>query len=152
MRVLGIVPSSTDLKWALLDGTRAKPVLLPLPFISQKLPADQSEGHALLSLRRLLATFMSEQMIKRICVLQAGHAQFGRQSTTRVKAEAIIQLVAAESNRPVTLVAPQSLTAQAKHFPATTSASPEDILNGGLPFKPKILERAALLAWCGLDE
>ena len=68
MKVLGIAPSSTDFKWALLDGTRALPRILPLPSTSQKLPADACEGHALLSLRRLLSTFLAEQGVERICV------------------------------------------------------------------------------------
>lgn len=152
MKVLGIAPSSTDFKWALLDGTRALPKVLPLPSTSQKLPADACEGHALLSLRRLLTTFLPEQGVERVCVLQAGRSQHGGPSAARVKAEAIIQLVGAELELTVDLVAPQSLRAQEKRFQAIASASPEVVLNGGVNFKPKTWRDAVLVAWQGLDE
>jgi len=150
MKVLGIAPSSTDFKWALLDGTRAQPQLLPLPSTSQKLPADANEGHALLSLRRLLSTFLTEQGVECICVLQAGQSQFGGPSAVRVKAEGIIQLVGAELGLKVDLVALQSLRAQEKRFEAIASGSPEHVLNGGDSFKPKAWRDAVLVAWWGL--
>jgi hypothetical protein len=150
MRVLGIAPSSTDFKWALLDGSRAQPQVLPLPSTSQKLPADACEGHALLSLRRLLSTFLSEQGVERICVLQAGSSQFRGPSAARVKAEGVVQLVGAELDLTVNLVAPQSLRAQEKRFEAITSGSPEDVLNAGADFKPKAWRDAVLVAWWGL--
>ena len=152
MRVLGIVPSSTALKWALLDGTRSNPVLLPLPSTSQKLPTDDCEGHALLSLRRLLSTFVTEQRVDRICVLKAGRSQHQGPSSTRVKAEGVIQLVGAELNLPVGLVAPQSLRAEEKRFAAIASGSPEKVLNGGADFKPSAWRDAVLVAWWGLDQ
>ena len=152
MIVLGIAPSSTDLKWALLEGRRSNPVVLPLPSTSQKLPADACEGHALLSLRRLLSTFLSEQRVERVCVLQAGHSQFRGPSPTRVKAEGIIQFVGAELERPVELVAPQSLRADEKRFAKIASGSPETVLNGGKSFKPKAWRDAVLVAWWGLDQ
>ena len=152
MRVLGIVPSSTDLKWALLDGTRRNPVELPLPSTSQKLPADECEGHALLSLRRLVSTFVSEQKVQRACVLQAGQSQFRGPSPTRVKAEGIIQLVGAELEFPVDLVSPQSLRAQEKRFATIASGAPETVLNRGADFKPRARRDAVLVAWWGLDE
>ncbi|TDD32913.1 hypothetical protein E1287_21155 [Actinomadura sp. KC06] len=152
MRVLGIAPSSTDFKWALLDGTRALPRILPLLSTSQKLPADACEGHALLSLRRLLSTFLAEQGVERICVLQAGSSQFRGPLASRVKAEGIVQLVGAELELAVDLVAPQSLRAQEKRLASIASASPEAVLNGGADFKPKTWRDAVLVAWWGLDE
>ena len=152
MRVLGIAPSSTHLRSALLQGTLANPVVLPLPYASKKLPSDECEGHALLSLRRLLSTFMSEQGVEHVCVLQAGQSQFRGPSRTRIKAEGIIQLVAAEHALPLDLVAPQSLRAREKRFPAIASGSPETILNGGADFTPKAWRDAALVAWWGLPE
>ena len=150
MRVLGIVPSSTDLKWALLDGTRETPMVVPLGSTAQRLPADECEGHALLSLRRWLATFLSEKEVERICVLRAGESQFRGPSTARVKAEGIIQLVGAELELPVDLVAPQSLRAQEKRFAEIASGSPEEKLNGGSQFKPRARRDAVLAAWWGL--
>ncbi len=152
MRVLGIAPSSTDLKWALVEGTRPTPVVLPLASRSQRLPTDECEGHALLSLRRLLSTFVSARGVERVCVLQAGHSQYRGPSPTRVKAEGIIQLVGAEHELPVQLVAPQSLRAEEKRFATIASGSPETVLNGGAKFKPKPWRDAVLVAWWGLDE
>jgi hypothetical protein len=152
MRVLGIAPSSTDFKWALLDGSRVEPRVLPLPSTSQKLPSDTCEGHALLSLRRLLSTFLAEQGVERIWVLQAGSSQFRGPSALRVKAEGIVQLVGAELELTVDLVAPQSLRAHEKRFASIASASPEDVLNSGAAFKPKTWRDAVLVAWWGLDE
>ena len=152
MRVLGIVPSSTDVKRALLEGTRANPVLRKLPSTRQKLPVDASPGRALLSFRRLLSTFLSDQGVERICILQAGRPKVGGPSATRVKAEAIIQLVGAEREIPVMLVTPQSLRAQEKHFPELASGTPETVLNGGVAFKPRAWRDAVLVAWCGFDE
>ena len=152
MRVLGIAPTSTHLRWALLEGTRRNPAVLRLPSTSKKLPADEVEGHALLSLRRLLSTFLTEQGVERICVLQAGKSRFRGPSPTRVKAEGIIQLVAAEHDLPLALVAPQSLRAREKRFAKTAPSSPEVVLNGGHEFKPKAWRDAVLLAWSELEE
>ena len=152
MRVLGIAPSPTTLRWALVEGTRPNPVLLPLPSTSQKLPADECEGHALLSLRRLLSTFVTEQEVECICVLKAGRSQHQGPSPTRVKAEGIIQLVGAELELPVELVAPQSLRADEKRFATIAPGSPERVLNGGKKFKPNTWRDAVLVAWWGLHE
>ena len=126
--------------------------MVPLPSHSKKLPADEIEGHALLSLRRLLSTFLPEQRIDRVCVLQASQSRFRGPSATRVKAEGIIQLVAAEQNLPLDLVPPQSLRARERQFARIASGSPEAVLNGGDEFTPKPWRDAVLLAWWGLEE
>lgn len=151
MRVLGIVPSSTDLKWTLLEGVREEPVVVPLGSTSQKFPRDECEGHAWLKLRRLLSTFLPEKGVERICVVRAGKSRFKGPSTARVKAECIIQLVGAELELPIDLVAPQSLRVEEKRFEKIASGSPEEKLNGGSQFSPKALKDAALAAWRGLD-
>lgn len=151
MKVLGIAPSSTDLKWALLDGTRATPHVLALPSKSQKLPADSCEGHSLLSLRRLLSTFFAEQGVDRVCILQAGTSQFRSPSASRIKAEGVIQLVGAELDLPTDLVSPQSLRAQEKRFASTAGDTPEAVMNGGSPFKPQAWRDAVLVGWWGLE-
>jgi hypothetical protein len=151
MRVLGIAPSSTDLKWALLDGSANSPSLLDLPSIKQKLPSDDSEGHALLGLRQLLTTFFKEQQIQRVCVLQAGTTKFRGPSPARLKAEGIVQLVGAELNIEVRLAAPQTLRAREKKFAEITGGEPEAIFNGNQPFKPKDWRDAVLVGWWGLE-
>lgn len=85
-------------------------------------------------------------------MLQAGSSQFRGPSASRVKAEGIVQLVGAELELAVDLVAPQSLRAQEKRFASIASGSPEDVLNGGADFKPKTWRDAVLVAWWGLDE
>ena len=152
MRVLGIVSSPTDLKWAILEGGRPRPVVVPLESIAQKLPKHETEGQALLTLRLLLSTFLPEKKVGRICVIRAGGSKHGHPSPPRVKAEGIIQLVGAELEIPVDLVAPQSLRAEEKRFAGITSGSPEEKLNGGLPFRPKAARDAALVAWWGLEQ
>lgn len=152
MRVLGIAPSSTHLRWALLEGTRANPVVRPLSSTSQRLPGDDCEGHALLSLRRLLSTFMSEHRVEHICVLKAGQSKYGGPSPTRIKAEGIIQLVAAERDLSIDLVPPQSLRAHEKRFAEIAPGSPETVLNGGADLKPKAWRDALLVAWRGLTK
>ncbi len=152
MRVLGITPSSTHLRLALLEGTQATPVVVPLSYKSLKLPKDDCEGQALLSLRLLLSTFVSEQNVEHVCVLRAGQSKFGRPSSTRVKAEGVIQLVAAELAVSADLVAPQSLRAREKRFDEIASGSPETVLNGGTDFSPRAWRDAVLVAWWGLSE
>lgn len=152
MRVLGIAPSPTELKWGLVQGERAQPEALYLPSNTQKLPVDACEGHALLSLRRLLVTFLQEQRVSQVVVLEAGNSKFGGPSAARVKAEGIIQLAGAELDIPVRLVAPQSLRAQEKSFESTTGGMPESVLNGNVQFKSKVLRDAMLAAWMGLDK
>ena len=85
-------------------------------------------------------------------MLQAGSSQFGGPSAARVKAEGIVQLVGAELELTVDLVAPQSLRAQEKRFASIASGSPEAVLNGGADFKPKPWRDAVLVAWWGLAE
>lgn len=152
MRVLGIAPSSTDLKLALVEGALKEPAVIPLASNSQKLPTDECEGHALLSLRRFLYTFLREKKVERICVLRATGSRHRGPSLTRVKTEAIIQLVGAELPVTVDLVAPQTLRAAEKRFAKQTSQSPEEVLNGGSKFRPKAWRDAVLVAWWGLDE
>lgn len=151
MKVLGIVPSSTDLKWALLEGTSSAPCILPLPSKSQRLPVDACEGHALLSLQRLLTTFFVEQGVEHICILQAGTSQFRGPSTSRVKAEGIIQLVGAELNLPTNLVSSQALRAKERRFENITGGSPESVFYQGSDFTPQAWRDAVLVGWWGLE-
>jgi hypothetical protein len=93
-----------------------------------------------------------EQNVERICILEASRSQFRGPSSSRVKAEGIIQLVGAELQLQVDLVAPQSLRAQEKRFEAIASGSPEDVLNSGNAFRPLTWRDAVLVAWWGLGE
>jgi hypothetical protein len=100
----------------------------------------------------LLATFLPEQGVEHVCVLQAGQWKHKKRSPMRAKAEGIVQLVGAELNLGVDLVAPQALRAQEKRFEAITGGTPEGVMNGGHPFIPKTWRDAVLVAWWGLPE
>ncbi len=152
MRVLGVVPTSTDLKWAIVDGSRGTPTLVNVPKKTQKLPADEDEGQSLQGLYRLAATFIKEQAIEKICILQAVNSRFGGPSAARIKAEGIFQLVGADLSLPTELVTPQTLRALEKKFATKASGTPEDVFNGGSEFAPKPWRDAVLVAWVGLDE
>jgi hypothetical protein len=152
MRVLGIAPDAKQFKWALMQGVQTSPERLALPSSDLKLPNDACEGHALLSLRRLLSTFLAEQNVEQISLLSAGSSEFRGPSASRVKAEGIVQLVGAESKIAVGLITSQSLRSREKKFAAIAGASPEEVLNGGEKFKSELLRTAALVAWLGLTD
>lgn len=152
MRVLGVVPTSTDLKWAVVDGSRGSPTMVDMPKKTQKLPVDEDQGQSLQGLYRLVSTFLKEQAIEKICILQAGNSKFGGRSAARIKAEAVFQLVGADLSLPTELVPPQTLRALEKKFATKAGGTPEDVLNGGGEFAPKPWRDAVLVAWVGLDE
>lgn len=152
MKVLGVVPSSTDLKLALVDGDRSAPILLPFSQKTQKLPAAVDEGLGLQSLYRWLATLLREQGAQKVCILQAGNSRFGGPSAERVKTEGIIQLVGADLSIATELIPPQTLRAQEKRFAGETHGSPEAIFNQGAEFVPKPWRDAVLVAWVGLSK
>jgi hypothetical protein len=152
MRVLGIAPDAKQFKWVLMQGGQESPKRLTLPSSDLKLPNDSCEGHALLSLRRLLLTFFAEQNVEQISLLSAGSSEFRGPSATRVKAEGIVQLVGAESRIVVGLITSQSLRSREKKFASITGASPEEVLNGGEKFKSELLRTAAIVAWLGLTD
>jgi hypothetical protein len=150
MRVLGIAPDAKQFKWILVRGGQESPERLELPSSDLKLPNDSCEGHALLSLRRFLTTFLAEQNVEQISLLAAGTSKFGGPSVSRVKAEGIVQLVGAELDIAVSLVPAQSLRLREKRFESIAGNTPEKVLNRGQEFKSDLLRTAALVAWIGL--
>ncbi len=152
MRVLGIAPDAKQFKWVLMHGGQENPERVELPSSDLKLPIDACEGHALLSLRRLLTTFLVEQKVEHISLLSAGTSEFRGPSASRVKAEGIVQLVGAELDIAVAMVSAQSLRSKEKRFESVAGGSPEAVLNHGLEFKSKQLRTAALVAWMGLTD
>lgn len=151
MRVLGVTPSSVDVSWALIEGTRAAPALVNIESTKQKFPTTQSETQILQDLYHFASSFLKSQSIEKVCILQAGISKFGKSSAVRIKTEAAFQLACAESNIPVVIVAPQTLRALEKKFQAITGDMPEQILNGGEEFKPKPWKDAVMVAWIGLE-
>lgn len=150
MRVLGVKPSSDDVSWALIQGTRSEPTIAELESTKQKFPIKQHETEILQNLYHFAGTFLKDKSIEKVCILQAGNNKFGKISTMRVKAEAVFQLACAELNIPVVMVAPQTLRAQEKKFQNETGATAEQVFNGGEDFKPKPWKDAVMVAWIGL--
>lgn len=151
MKVLGVLPSSTDVKWALLEGTRQSPLMVSIENKAQRLPAGGDEAQNLSRLKQLIGALLKEKGIEKVAIVQAGHSQFRGPSVTRVKTEAVFQLAAAETNIPVVLVAAKTLKTQEASFAGTVGGTPEAALNSGKPFSPKPWRDAVLAAWVGLD-
>jgi len=152
MKVLGVLPSSTGVVLAVVDGTFVKPELGSINLTKIKFPKDQDEQVALSNLNGLSKALVAENEIEKICILQAGYSQHGSPSSLRIKAEAVFQLIGDQSNIPVQLVAPQTLRANEKKFPGVTGDTPENILNAGNEFKPKPVKDAVLTSWIGLKK
>jgi hypothetical protein len=99
-----------------------------------------------------VSTFLKEQGVEKVCVLQAGNSKFGGPSSSRLKAEAIFQLVGADLSVPTELVPPQTLRAWEKKFADQAGGTPESVFNDGDDFVPKPWRDAVLVAWVGLEE
>lgn len=151
MKVMGVVPSSSDLRLAVVEGMCSAPRLVPTHQKTVRLPAGTNDAQRLQSLYRLLSTLFREQRVEKICVLQGGNSQYGGPSAERVKAEGIIQLVGADLSIHTELIAPQTLRAKEKKFADLTKGTPESVLNNSEPFVPKPWRDAVLLAWMGLE-
>ncbi len=152
MRVLGLVASPKDIRWALLDGTCAQPYVIPIPTKGQKLPANVDEGKILQSLYRLVCTLLTEQSVAKVSILQATHSQYRAASSRRIKVEAIIQLAVANLELRASLLSPQTVRAGERKFAGVAGGPPEAVLNGGLSFSPQAWRDAVLTAWLGLEE
>ena len=151
MKIIGIKPTSTEVLWATVEGTREKPKLVPLDAIKQKFPKGQAEEETLNNLYKFAVTLLPSLGVDKVLILKAGSSKFGSASALRIKAEAMFQIACAEFNIPVVLIAPQGLRAQEKKFNNDTGSSPEDILNSGADFSPKPWKDAVLTAWIGLE-
>jgi len=151
MKVLGVTPSSNEVSWALVEGTRSNPSLVNLDSTKQKFPKTQSEAQILYNLHKFVLTFLENQAVDKVCILQAGNNKFGKASSMRIKAEAVFQLACAEHNIPVELVPPQTLRAQEKKFQADAGGTPESVFNNGSDFRPKPWKDTVMIAWTGLN-
>ena len=151
MKVLGVMPSSKDVSWALLVGTRSAPTISNLESNKQKFPSGQAEELTLKNLYQFASVLLPQIQADKVCILKAGNNRFGATSAMRPKAEAMFQLACAEKNIPVELITPQSLRSQEKKFDSETGGTPEEILNSGNEFKPKTWKDSVITAWIGLD-
>lgn len=151
MRTLGIMPTSNDVSWAIVEGTKSSPVVVPLDSTKQKFPAGKNESDLLHDLYRFALSLLQDKAIEKAVILQAGTSQYGKTSSIRVKTEAIFQIAAVESNKPVEVIHPNTLKAQIKKFESIAGDTPEAVFNAGNDFKPKPWRDTVLTAWMGLD-
>lgn len=152
MRVLGITPTANDVSWALVEGTRSKPVIIPVNSTKQKFPAGKDESAILHDLYRFTLSLLQDKGVEKVHILQAGTSQYGKTSAIRIKTEAVFQIAGVECNVPVAVIHPNTLKAQIKKFDAATGDSPETIFNNGQNFKPKPWKDTVLTGWLGLEE
>ena len=57
MRILGVTPTSNDVSWAIVEGTKSSPVVVPLDSTKQKFPAGKNESDLLHDLYRFALSF-----------------------------------------------------------------------------------------------
>ncbi len=153
MKVLGVLPSTTGVLWAVLEGSRKRPTLVTLDTKGQKLPADEDQTQKLHKLKNLVVAFLNERKIEKVCIVVSGPLRHGGAPSLRPKVEAIVQIAAAERAIPVELVQPASLRAKEKKFAEITGdETPEACLNAGDPFVPQDFKEAVLVGWLGLGE
>lgn len=151
MRILGITPTSKDVSWAIVEGTKSSPVVVPLDSTKQKFPAGKNENDLLHDLYRFALSLLQDKEVEKIVILQAGTSQYGKTSSIRVKTEAVFQIAAVEGNKPVEVIHPNTLKAQIKKFESIAGDTPEAVLNAGDNFKPKPWKDTVLTAWVGLE-
>jgi len=151
MRVLGITPTSNDVSWAVVEGSRSKPTVVPTDSTKQKFPAGKDESSVLHDLYRFALSFLQDKAIEEVVILQAGTSKFGNASSTRIKTEAAFQIACTERNVPVKVVHPNSLRSQIKKFESETGDTPEAIFNDGNDFRPKPWKDTVLVGWMGLN-
>lgn len=151
MLVLGVVPGTKDIRWAMLDGTQSEPRLIESIKKSEKLPIDEDQSTLLYDLKRFVGSALLETSVEHIMLLGAGTSQF-KTSPLRLKVECVFQIAAKEADIPINVIPPQTLRAKEKKFSSIAGGTPEEILNGGNDFSPIPWRDAVLVAWCGLDK
>jgi len=148
--MLGIVSSTSSLKFALVIGTRQAPVLAKVSSDALKIPDDGEEGQNLLKFHDWLQAFFVTNAVDSIALLKAVGGQQGGPAEIRIKIEGLVQLLAASLNIPLRLVVPNSLRNEEKRFDIYAGVTPEECFTDGKKFKSKELKDAVLVAWVGL--
>lgn len=149
MPVIGIMSTTSALKFALLTGSRDKPVWETMPD-TLKFPTNEDEGKVLYALAGDLQRLFHAHQADAFSILKVVGSQHNHPSELRVKVEGLLQMLGAKLNVPVKLVAPVTLKNQEKKFDIFTGSNPEACLNGGKKFKSVDLRAAVLTGWLGL--
>lgn len=149
--MLGIVSSTSSLKFAQVSGTRQAPAWSKLSADSLKIPDEGDEGQILLKFESWLRDFFVSNQVESISLLKAVGGQQGGPAEIRVKIEGLIQLVAASLKVPLRLMVPNSLRNEEKRFDIYTGTTPEERFTEGKKFKSKELKDATLVAWAALE-
>lgn len=120
--VLGVIPSAQEITMQIVKGDKTTQSAVTLEKEVFKYP-DKDQTEKILAVNTVMKAILTENNITEVCILKAGGSPTGKgASPDRIKAEAAIQLAAAENGLPVSLLAPQTLTATKKK--AATNGDP----------------------------
>jgi len=86
MRILGITPTANDVSWAIVEGTKSSPTIVPLDSTKQKFPAGKNESDLLHDLYRFALSLLQDKGVEKIVILQTGTSQYGKTSSIRTSA------------------------------------------------------------------
>ncbi len=148
MKILGVLPSSDNVVWSLIEGDKKTSVIQATTPDRQKLPKTKKEEENLANLQLFLGSFLKEVAPDRVCILTAGSTQYGNSSKMRVKIEGVFQLVCYHSNIPVVILKTQLKTQHTK-FQKDMKTTLEVAVNEGEKFSSEAKKNAALIAWLG---
>lgn len=142
--ILGIVPSAQEITMQIVKGDKSSQTCTALEKEVFKYP-DKDQTEKIVAVNTVIKTVLTENSIDEVCILKAGASPTGKgASPDRIKAEAAIQLAAADKGLPVSLIAPQTLTAAKKKSKANGDPSIDDKLNHNFTSETK--RDAAILA------
>lgn len=130
----------------ILDGTEKVFKIEPLIPSKLPLPADPEEVNRLIALKRQIYDLLKSNLIDRAGVIRADVGS----SPLRAKVECVIQLAAREASVPCKLIAAQTASAAGKRKIGAVAGA--DLLKAVLQINPGYLRKAALCAWCMLND
>lgn len=143
MKVLGVIPSTDDVVWSLVERQGGVSVV-PLDTDRQVLNKQKTDEVLLVELKNSFTEHLKNIKPDKVVILRAGASKHGNQSTKRAKFEGIIQLVCAECEIPVQAVGMQ-MKARLKKYEIENGLL-EDAVNNKVKFSSIPRKEAAFLA------
>lgn len=150
MNVLGVLPTSKDVTWVLLSGTKKAPVIVPCAFQRHSFPGGAEAENVLSGVRDVFANLLRDHDVDLVRILAPKNSRFASNSRIRLKVEGVIQLVCLDSNVRVAS-GEYRLEAAEKGFKRETGGDVLSVLNGGKKFSPVSIKDAVLVAWGGIQ-
>ncbi|WCB45191.1 DUF3010 family protein [Nitratidesulfovibrio vulgaris] len=150
MNVLGVLPTSKDVTWVLLSGTKKQPSILPCEFQRHRFPRGAEDENVLSGVRDVFANLLRDHEIDLVRILAPKNNRFASNSRIRLKVEGVIQLVCFDASVRVAS-GEYRLEAAEKGFQKDTGGDVLSILNGGKQFSPVSIKDAVLVAWGGMQ-